>query len=248
MTDNQKDRITRLINEFSRNRTTSSLVSFVAESSGMLGACRELVEKVDSGEDQIKEWLKSKCQDIGIHTSIVLKEIKDVVKLFTSGQIEDEHYDVLGVSADASPEEIKRAYRKLSLRFHPDTADPKDNSNPDTFIKITRAYHFLIENNKQAEGVVTNRPTPAWRQDKRRGISDKQRRNVYLGVIGLVVILLVISIFSAVSYRKQTMIAGLQYSRGAFIPPTEKKTILLSIALLTKFRYCMMKQVTFPFG
>ena len=46
--------------------------------------------------------------------------------------------------------------------------------------------------------------------------------------MGLVVVLLVVSIFSAVNYRKKTMIAGLQNSRGAFIPPTAKKTISLS--------------------
>ena len=228
MTEEQKKHITRLIKEFSRNRTTSSLVSFVAESNGMLGACRELVEKFDSGDAQTKEWLKSKCQDIGIPINVILKDIQDVVKLFTPGQLVDDPYDVLGISVGASPEEIKRAYRKLSLRYHPDTATQKSNFNPDKFIQITRAYHSLIDSGIADEQAVTNRQTPAWRQEKRREVSDKQRKKVYFGVIGLVVLLLVVSIFSAVSYRKKTMIAGLQYSRGAFIPPTEKKTILLS--------------------
>ena len=51
------------------------------------------------------------------------------------------HYDVLGVSQDASQKAIKEAYRKLSLKWHPDK-----NKSPDAtkhFNKIIEAYDVL---------------------------------------------------------------------------------------------------------
>ena len=63
------------------------------------------------------------------------------------------YYDILGVSKDASELEIKKAYRKLSLEFHPDR-----NPDPDTKIKyqekfqeISEAYETLSDPNKKQE-------------------------------------------------------------------------------------------------
>ena len=54
-------------------------------------------------------------------------------------------YKVLKVSQDASQEEIKRAYRKLALQFHPDKCqDPTDK-----FTKINHAYQVLSDPEKR---------------------------------------------------------------------------------------------------
>ncbi|MSE09545.1 DnaJ domain-containing protein, partial [Lactobacillus salivarius] len=50
-------------------------------------------------------------------------------------------YDVLGVSKDASDQEIKRAYRKLSKKYHPDL-----NHEPgaeEKFKEVNEAYEIL---------------------------------------------------------------------------------------------------------
>lgn len=55
-----------------------------------------------------------------------------------------DYYELLGISQSSSLEEIKKAYHKLALEFHPDI-------NPDTtdqFNKIKEAYDFLIKNHK----------------------------------------------------------------------------------------------------
>ncbi|HPD42268.1 MAG TPA: DnaJ domain-containing protein, partial [Anaerolineae bacterium] len=54
---------------------------------------------------------------------------------------EKDYYSVLGVSRDASQEEIKRAYRQLARTYHPDV-----NSEPDAeerFKEINGAYEVL---------------------------------------------------------------------------------------------------------
>ena len=60
----------------------------------------------------------------------------------------DDHYEVLGVSRDASSEEIKRAYRRLARQHHPD-ANREDPASVEKFKEITRAYEVLSDPEKR---------------------------------------------------------------------------------------------------
>jgi molecular chaperone DnaJ/curved DNA-binding protein len=57
-------------------------------------------------------------------------------------------YDVLGVDEDASPEEIKKAYRDLARKHHPDR-NPDDPNAEETFKKIQKAYSILSDEEKR---------------------------------------------------------------------------------------------------
>lgn len=59
-----------------------------------------------------------------------------------------DYYYILGVKRDATLEEIKKAHRKLSLKFHPDKNDG-DEFFKDRFLEIQEAYETLIDNNKR---------------------------------------------------------------------------------------------------
>lgn len=59
-------------------------------------------------------------------------------------------YDVLGVSKTASADEIKKAYRKLARKYHPDR-NPDDSAAEDRFKEIQGAYDVLGEPEKRKE-------------------------------------------------------------------------------------------------
>ena len=57
-------------------------------------------------------------------------------------------YDVLGVSKNASPEELKSAYRKLAVKHHPDK-NPGDKTSEDKFKEAGEAYGILSDQGKK---------------------------------------------------------------------------------------------------
>ncbi len=60
-----------------------------------------------------------------------------------------DYYEVLGVSRTATTEEIKRAYRKLAIRFHPDK-NPDDPQAEERFKEASEAYAVLSDPEKRA--------------------------------------------------------------------------------------------------
>lgn len=64
--------------------------------------------------------------------------------------IKRDYYEILSVTKTASGEEIKKAYRKVAMQFHPDR-NPGDKSAEDKFKEAAEAYEILNDSDKRAQ-------------------------------------------------------------------------------------------------
>src|SRR5687767_5357605 len=60
-----------------------------------------------------------------------------------------DYYEVLGVAKDAGADDIRRAYRQLALKHHPDR-NPGDKGAEEKFKEATEAYSVLSDGDKKA--------------------------------------------------------------------------------------------------
>lgn len=69
--------------------------------------------------------------------------------LYFYGMSKRDYYEVLGVKKDASDDEIKKAFRKLAIKYHPDK-NPGDKAAEEKFKEANEAYSVLSDKTKRS--------------------------------------------------------------------------------------------------
>jgi translocation protein SEC63 len=148
--------------------------------------------------DSLHKWKRSRQKLVrGI---IVIGWVAFVLIAYKCATTQHEYvnfdpFEILGISENATPNDIKKAYRRLSLIYHPD----KGSHDPDKFVKITKAYAALTDEEARKNWEQHGNPDgpgatqfgialPSW-------IVEKENSFFVLGIYGLILgVLLPVSV------------------------------------------------------
>ncbi len=138
-----------------------------------------------------------------------------------SAQDRSQYYKTLGLKEGAAPDEIKKAYRQLSLQYHPDRAANNTDEANEIFIEITKAYRILLGIEKPEKSPVLPAQQGQYIKIKQGSWGNWRNRKKFglWGGMALILFFIVIS-GSILGVRRNAMLKGLQQEPAM---RTEKK-------------------------
>jgi DnaJ family protein C protein 7 len=92
-------------------------------------------------EDSVREW--KALQELEPEDAGIRKEIRKAELELKKSQRKD-YYKILGIEKDAGPDDIKKAYRKMAVKFHPDK-NPGNDEAEAKFKDLQEAYETLSD-------------------------------------------------------------------------------------------------------
>ena len=214
--------ISRLIKQLSRDSSTENTIAFFADTEGMLQSCKKVLAFYQEGNNEVSEWLHNECGKQAVPYLYFVQEAGQILELFGSNDEKQDHYVTLGLSSAASPEEVKRAYRKLSAKYHPDTAGKGDGEATERFIQISRAYHAISNIKQESTSKMEGRATPSWHYGNPKKASGRVFKKAMFGIFALVLLIVGASVLVSQIYSRKVMLSTLKLSGGAFVPPVKK--------------------------
>jgi curved DNA-binding protein CbpA len=135
--------LTRFILKLRLLPDTPALIQFVADNENYLLLCRRIVKDSNDHSQELL-LLEDICRKQEFDFHVLKEKLTPVARAFGLVEDESDYYDLLGVSRDADPSEIKKAFRKKVIEVHPDTGDQISDSGRE-FISLQTAYQILSD-------------------------------------------------------------------------------------------------------
>lgn len=228
------DNISRLLKQLSRDSSTENTIAFVADNGGMLASCKKILALCRDGNEEIRQWVQKECGEHGVQYGWFLQEAGQILQLFQSDDEQDDNYEILGLSSSADLAEVKRAYRKLTVQYHPDTAGNAGQDTTENFIRINKAYHTITTSKRQDSVDDTSATTShSWRYGKRKRGPGRVNKKSIVWFSVLILGTVLASTLIAQIYSQKVMVSTLQKSGAAFVPPAKKSQDAPSVVAMT---------------
>ncbi len=196
--------LVQLVKKLSCHPSTEELICFVGSNEDLIRTCLKLHEQLTGPSHSSLAEITSVCHEHQVTLEELSREVRCISNIFSPAAV-NSHYDVLGLQPGASAEEVKKAFRRLSIKHHPDTSGDGDSR---AFVEINLAYQAILEG-----GVTPVAPSfrvdPSWRHTKQSGQVKKQRQGQIFWLSGIAVLFFVMSVFAQHFYKKQVMLSNL---------------------------------------
>jgi curved DNA-binding protein CbpA len=228
------DNISRLLKQLSRDYSTENTIAFVADNGGMLSSCKKILTLCRDGSEEIREWVQKECGKYGVQYGWFLQEAGQILQIFQSDDKQDDSYGILGLSSSASLDEVKRAYRKLTVQYHPDTAGNAGRDTTEQFIRINKAYH-TITTGKRQESVdeISAGTAHFWRYGKTESVPGRVNKKSIVWISVLILGSVLSCGLIAQIYSQKVMVSTLQHSGAAFVPTAKKTRVAPPVVAMT---------------
>ncbi len=234
ITAQDADNISRLLKQLSRDSSTDNSIAFIADNGGVLASCKKILTLCRDGDAESRHWVQIECGKYGLQYSWFLQEASQLLQLFQNDDEQDDNYSILGLSSSAGLAEIKRAYRQLIVRYHPDTAGNVGHETTEHFIRINKAYNNIISQQQDYAGEQGAATSHSWRYGSSSDrVSGRVNKKPIIWFAILFLIAVVACGLIARIYSQQVMVATLQKSGAAFVPPAKKSHDASPVAALT---------------
>jgi hypothetical protein len=138
-----KNLLTRFVWKLRFLPDTPALIQFVAGDEAYLALCSRIVNVANDGSSDL-QLLKDICLKQEFDFQVLKEKLIPVARAFDLTEDENDYYELLGVSRDADPDEIKKTFRKKVIEVHPDTGDQISDSGRE-FINLQTAYQVLSD-------------------------------------------------------------------------------------------------------
>ena len=195
------DTLNRLIQKIAAQPSTEELILFIAGDKAMVKACLKLQKILDGSNGRDLAQIDTLCQNHHLAREVLSREVHRILAIFSPEAVDNE-YAVLGLDPDATPKQIKQAFHRLSVQYHPDSSG---SDTADKFIEICQAYKTIISRSE------THRPGPpppragVWRYSvKEEPVSRQKRNNIYF-FAALAALLLLISLIAPFFFNTKVM-------------------------------------------
>jgi len=186
----------RFVKQVYSAHDTPSLIKLVARDDDYLVLCSAIINAGQKDTTKFFQGLTKEChrQGFDIYSmQVKLTPVARALGLGVSLELHNDYYDLLGIAPDADSVEIRKAYRELARKTHPDTSKSAQRGNQ-AFAELNEAYQTLIDPDLRYQYDQSRHNIGPWNEQAGRP-QKHRKRAMHLYQIGVILVFFVFAAY-----------------------------------------------------